>query len=79
MRWGFEASFRALMHTLGLLHFHAKKGGVHTPGGICRLIMYKFTELVTSHVIIQKAKNKYAYQANFSVPVHISGNCFMVI
>ena len=29
MRWGIETSFRELKYTVGLLHFHAKKGGEH--------------------------------------------------
>ena len=36
MRWGIETSFRNLKHTLGLLHLHAKKGGVRSPGDFCQ-------------------------------------------
>ena len=36
-----------------------------------RLVIYNFSELVTSHVIIQKVKAKYAYKANFTVAVHV--------
>ena len=36
MRWGIETSFRELKYTVGLLHFHAKKGGVHIPEGLCQ-------------------------------------------
>ena len=70
MRWGIEAAFRALKHTLGLLHFHAKKVEFIRQEVFARLIMYNYIELVTSHVIIRKAKNKYADQANYSVAVH---------
>ena len=71
MRWGIETSFRELKYTIGLLHFHAKKVEYICQEIFARLIMYNFAELVTSHVIIQKADSKYAYKANFSVAVHV--------
>lgn len=42
-----------------------------------RLIMYNFTELITSPVIIQKADAKYAYKANFTVAVHVCRQFFL--
>ena len=33
------------------------------------LIMYNFAEMITSHVVIEKAK--YTYKANFSVASHL--------
>ncbi len=33
--------------------------------------MYNFSELITSHVVIEKGSRKYEYKANFSVAVHI--------
>ena len=77
MRWGIETSFRELKYTLGLLHFHAKKVEHIYQEIFARLIMYNFTELVTSHVIIQKADCKYAYKANFSVAVHVCRQFFL--
>ncbi len=71
MRWGIETSFRELKYTVGLLHFHAKKVEYIYQEVFARLIMYNFTELVTSTVIIQKADCKYAYKASFSVAVHV--------
>ena len=35
-RWGIETSCRELKYTVGLLHFHAKKGGEHYPGDFCQ-------------------------------------------
>lgn len=70
LRWGIETSFRELKYTVGLLHFHAKKVEYIYQEIFARLIMYNFSELVTSHVIIQKANGKYTYKANFSVAVH---------
>ena len=71
LRWGIETSFRELKYTVGLLHFHAKKVEHIHQEVFARLIMYNFTELVTSPVIIQKGDCKYAYKANFSVAVHV--------
>ena len=77
MRWGIETSFRELKYTVGLLHFHAKKVEHIYQEVFARLIMYNFTELVTSPVIIQKADAKYAYKANFSVAVHVCRQFFL--
>ena len=77
MRWGIETSFRELKYTVGLLHFHAKKVEYIYQEVFARLIMYNFTELVTSPVIIQKADTKYAYKANFSVAVHVCRQFFL--
>ena len=77
MRWGIETSFRELKYTVGLLNFHAKKVEHIYQEVFARLIMYNFTELVTSPVIIQKADTKYAYKANFSVAVHVCRQFFL--
>ena len=71
MRWGIETSFRELKYTIGLLYFHAKKTEHILQEIFARLTMYNFSELITSHVIIQKLNRKYAYRANFSVAVHV--------
>ena len=47
-----------------------------TPG-LARLIMYNFSELITSSVVIQKANRKYAYKAIFSVAAHICRQFFL--
>ena len=77
MRWGIETSFRELMYTAGLLHIHALKVEYLYQEVFARLIMYNFSELVTSPVIIQKADCKYAYKANFSVAVHVCRQFFL--
>jgi len=33
--------------------------------------MYNFAEMITSHVVISKTKNKHVYQVNFTVAIHI--------
>lgn len=77
LRWGIETSFRDLKYTVGLLHFHAKKVEYIYQEVFARLIMYNFTEMITSHVIISKADTKYAYKANFSVAVHVCRQFFL--
>ena len=71
MRWGIETSFRDLKYTVGLLHFHAKKVENITQEIFARLIMYNFSELITSHVVIQKSNRKHPCKANFSVAVQV--------
>lgn len=71
MRWGIETSFRDLKYTIGLLHFHSKKVEYILQEIYAGLIMYNFSELITSHVVIEKSNKKYEYKVNFSVAVHI--------
>lgn len=71
MRWGIETSFRDLKYTVGLLHFHSKKVEFILQEIFSSLIMYNFSELITSHVVIEKGTRKYDYKVNFSVAVHI--------
>ena len=77
MRWGIETSFRELKYTVGLLHFHAKKVEYIYQEVFARLIMYNFTVLIISPVIIQKVDAKFAYKANFSVAVHVCRQFFL--
>ena len=77
MRWGIETSFRELKYTVGLLHFHAKKTEHILQEIFARLTMYNFSELITSHVVIQKQSRKHAYRANFSAAVHICRQFFL--
>lgn len=69
-RWGIETSFRELKYTVGLLNFHSKKVMLIQQEIYARMIMYNFTEMITSHVVIKKKQRKYTYKANFSIAVH---------
>lgn len=71
MRWGIETSFRDLKYSIGLLHFHSKKVEYILQEIFAGLVMYNFSELITSHVIIEKGNRKNIYKVNFSVAVHI--------
>lgn len=77
MRWGIETSFRHLKYTIGLLHFHAKKVEYIYQEIFARLIMYNFSELVTSHVIIQNAGCQHTYKASFSDAVLVCRQFFL--
>lgn len=71
MRWGIETSFRDLKYTIGMLNFHSKKMVCIQQEIYAHLIMYNFTEMITSHVVIEKKQRKYTYKANFSVATHM--------
>ena len=70
-RWGIETSFRDLKYTIRLLHSHSKQVDYILQEIFAGLIMYNFSELITSHVVIEKGSRKYEYKVNFSVAVHI--------
>ena len=70
-RWGIETSFRDLKYTLGMLNFHSKKVMCIKQEIYAHLIMYNFSEMITSHVVIEKTQRKHKYKANFSVAVHM--------
>ena len=71
LRWGIETSFRSLKYTTGLLHLHSKKVASIKQEIYAKIIMYNFTEMITSHVIIKSKKRKYTYKANFTIATHM--------
>ena len=71
MRWGIEASFRDLKHTIGLSHFHSKKVEFIKQEIYARLVLYNFCEAITSHVVVQSKHRKHTYQLHFSAAVDI--------
>ena len=71
LRWGIETAFRDLKYTLGMLSFHSKKVMCIQQEIYAQLIMYNFSEMITSHVVIKKKKRKHIYKANFSVATHM--------
>lgn len=71
LRWGIETAFRDLKYTIGMLHFHSKKVMCIQQEIYAQLIMYNFSEMITSHVVIKKKKRKHIYKANFAVATHM--------
>lgn len=70
-RWEIETSFRDLKYTMGMLNFHSKKVMCIQQEIYAHLIMYNFSEMITSHVVINKKQRRYTYKANFSVAAHM--------
>lgn len=70
-RWGIETSFRELKYAIGLTCFHSKKQEYIAQEIYARMIMYNFSEMITSHVVIQHGDTQYEYQVNFTVAIHI--------
>lgn len=56
LRWGIETSFRDLKYTVGMLNFHSKKVMCIHQEIYAHLIIYNFSEMITSHVAINKKK-----------------------
>lgn len=71
MRWGIETSFRELKYAIGLSCFHAKKVEYIKQEIFARLVLYNFCEIITTHVVIQQKDTKHAYQANYTMAIHI--------
>ena len=71
LRWGIETSFRELKYTIGLTNFHAKKQEFIVQEIFARIIMYNFSEMITSHVVISQAGKLHVYKVNFTVAVHV--------
>lgn len=70
-RWGIESSFRQLKYTVGLSAFHSKKVDHIFQETFARLIMYNFSQLVTSCIVTRHVRSKFPYKVNFSAAVHI--------
>lgn len=64
-RWGIETSFKDLKYTLEMLHFHSKKVMCIQQEIYAHLIMYNFSEMITSHVVIKQKHKKHTYKALF--------------
>lgn len=69
MRWGIETSFRELKYSVGLNNLHAKKREYIVQEIFARIIMYNFAQMITSHVVIEKADTKHIYQVNFTTAI----------
>jgi hypothetical protein len=76
MRWGVETSFRELKYAVGLTNFHSKKQEYIVQEIYARLIMYNFSAMITSSVVIKHRDTQYAYQVNFTVAIDICRHLF---
>ena len=81
MRCGIETSFRDLKYIVGLLHFHSKKAEYIIQEIFAKIIMYNFTELIPSLVVVRKkTKNiaikqtflqQYIFAENFTLKIYL--------
>jgi hypothetical protein len=71
LRWGIETSFRELKYAVGLLNFHSKRADLIAQEIYAQLIMYNFSMMITSHVIIRQRLGKHPCQVNFTQAIHI--------
>lgn len=71
MRWGIETSFRDLKYAIGMVNFHARKGNSILQEIYAALVMYNFSERLTSCAVVVKAKGcKHIYQVNFAMSAY---------
>ena len=71
LRWGIETAFRSLKYAVGLICFHSKKAEHISQEVTASLIMYNFSAMIASCVIIQRKDTQYDYQINFSLTVQV--------
>lgn len=71
MRWGVETAFRTLKYAVGLINFHSKKTEYISQEVFAALILYNFSAMIASRVIIQRKDTRYVYQINFSLAIQI--------
>lgn len=74
-RWGIETAFRHLKYALGLSAFHSKKMAFIVQEVFARLIMFNFSALIVSNLVIRQKPN-HLYQVNFSIAVSICRHFF---
>lgn len=72
---GIETSFRDLKYTIGLLHFHSKSGHI-LQEIYARLIMYNFSEPITSHAIIERKTENMNTKPTFLLQHTYVGNFY---
>lgn len=72
LRWGIETSFRELKYAANLISLHSKKVEFIFQEIYARVILYNFSQLITTKVIRKKCrKRKYTYQINFTRAIYI--------
>jgi hypothetical protein len=76
MRWGIESAFRTLKYSVGALNFHSKKAEHISLELFAAIIMYNFSQLITSLVIIPQKDTRYPYQINVSLAIRICRHFF---
>ena len=70
-RWGIETSFRELKYSIGLSAFHSKNYDFILQEIWARLLLYNFCEMITTRIIIQEKRSRYAYQLNYTYAIFV--------
>ena len=71
MRWDIEASFRDLKYAIGMVNFHARKENSILQEIYASLVMYNFSERITSCAVVVQADGcRYTYRVNFSMSAY---------
>ena len=71
MRWGIETSFRDLKYAIGMVNFHARKENSILQEIYASLVMYNFSERMTScAVVVQAGGCKHTYRVNFAMSAY---------
>lgn len=70
-RWGIETSFRDIKYAAGMLFFHSRKKDLVLQEIYSKIILYNFSEAITSGIVIQKKDRKYSYSINFALAISI--------
>lgn len=77
MRWGIETSFRDLKYAIGMVNFHARKDSSIMQEIYASLVMYNFSERITTcTVVVQANGNKHIYQVNFAMSAYLCRKFF---
>ena len=77
MRWGIETSFRDLKYAIGMVNFHARKDSSIMQEIYASLVMYNFSERITTcTVVVQADGNKHIYQVNFAMSAYLCRKFF---
>ena len=71
MRWGIESAFRTLKYSVGALNFHSKKAEYISQELFAAIIMYNFSQMIISLIIIPQKKTRYSYQLNVSLAIRV--------
>ena len=66
LRWGIETAFRDIKYAAGMLFFHSRKKQLVLQEIYAKLILYNFSEAITSGIAIRKKSSRFAYRINFT-------------
>ncbi len=71
MRWGIETSFRDLKYAIGMVNFHARKENSILQEIYASLVMYNFSERITSCAVVVQADGcRHVYKVNFAMSAY---------